>query len=202
MTARPSPALLLVAAALAGSAAAQTSSSPAPTELSGVTITPPPATPLEGITVTPPSKSPPKVVSTFPKAGDSVAPGALILTVTFDQKMHPDGWDYAKGADRYPNCLARPRLLPDEKTFVLLCTAGPQTRFTIRFNGSQAGGFVNLAGQRATPADLDFTTKEGASLSTIDEAMKAAGLKPDEGPVMDLKPAGALASTAASRPAP
>ena len=131
--------------------------------------------------------------------GGSLA-GALILKVTFDQRMNPDGWDYAKGQDRYPQCLARPRLLNDEKTFVLLCTAGGAQHFSIQFNATQSGGFVNLAGQRATPAAIDFTTTEGASLSTIDEAMKAAGLKPDQGPVMDDKPAKALASAATPSP--
>jgi hypothetical protein len=179
---RALPLLVLAVAALSGAARAQTASSP--------------STPLSGITVVPPAKEPPKVVSTFPETGKSVAPGALILKVTFDQRMDADGWDYAKGQDRYPQCLARPRLLPDEKTFVLLCTAGPNTHFSIQFNGTHSGGFVNQAGQRAVPASLDFTTQDGASLSTIEEAMKAAGLKPDEGPVMDLKPAKALASTA------
>jgi len=172
-----------VVLALSSAATAQTSSSPSTT--------------VAGVTVTAPAKELPKVVSTYPEAGKSVQPGALILTVTFDQRMNPDGWDYGKGQDRYPQCLARPRLLNDEKTFVLLCTAGGNQHFSVQFNGAQAGGFVNLAGQRATPAAIDFTTADGASLSTIEEAMKAAGLKPDQGPVMDDKPAKALASTGA-----
>ena len=108
--------LVVILAAAASPALAQTSSSP---------------TRLSGVTVVAPSPTLPKVVSTFPEEGKSVAPGALILKVTFDQKMNPDGWDYGKGKDAYPNCLAHPRLLPDEKTFVLLCTAGPDGRFSV-----------------------------------------------------------------------
>ena len=168
-----------VAAAAASPALAQTSST---------------ATHLSGVTVVAPAPTLPKVVSTFPEEGKNVAPGALILKVTFDQKMSPDGWDYGKGKDDYPNCLAHPRLEPDGKTFVLLCTAGPDGRFSVTLNSSGHGGFENLAGQKATPAAFDFGTDQEKSLATIADAMKAASLKADEGPVMDDKPA-AVAAT-------
>jgi len=167
-------AVLALAAGAATPALAQTSST---------------ATHLSGVTVTAPAPALPKVVSTFPEEGKSVAPGALILKVTFDQKMDPEGWDFGKGADAYPDCLARPRLEPDEKTFVLLCTAGPKSRFSIALNSSGQGGFENGAGQKATPATFNFATDDQKSLATIADAMKAAGLKADEGPVMDVRPA-------------
>ena len=103
--------------------------------------------------------------------------------------MDPGGWDYGKGAAAYPDCLARPRLEPDQKTFVLLCTVGPKSSFSISLNGSTQGAFENEAGQKATPATFGFTTDDEKSLATIADAMKAAGLKADEGPVMDVKPA-------------
>jgi hypothetical protein len=171
-------AVIALTAAAATPALAQTSSSP---------------TRLSGVTVMAPAPTLPKVVSTYPEDGKSVAPGALILKVTFDQKMDPDGWDYGKGTDAYPDCLARPRLEPDEKTFVLLCTAGPQSRFSISLNSSSHGGFENGAGQKATPAAFNFTTDDQKSLATIADAMKEAGLKADEGPVMDVKPAAVAA---------
>jgi hypothetical protein len=179
------PCLALAVLAAGGTAVAQTASTPVP---------------LSGVTVAAPAKTPPMVVSTFPEAGKSVAPGALILKVTFDQKMTPDGWDYSQGTDRYPRCLERPRLLADEKTFILLCTAGPSTHFSVRFNATSAGGFQNLAGQRATAAGIDFTTSGDEALSTIDDAMKAASLKKDEGPVMDRTPAKTLAASDRARP--
>ena len=167
-------AVFVLAAALGAPAFAQTAASP---------------TRVAGVTVVAPAKTLPMVVSTFPAAGGKVTSGALILTVTFDQVMNPDGWDYAKGAEAYPRCLARPRLLSDRKTFVLLCTAPPNARFSVAFNATQSGGFENLAGQRAVNAVIDFTTDDGKALATIADAMKAAGLKPDQGPVMDIKPA-------------
>jgi hypothetical protein len=171
-------AILALTAAAATPVLAQTSSSP---------------TRLSGVTVMAPAPTLPKVVSTFPEEGKSVTPGAVILKVTFDQKMDPNGWDFGKGADAYPDCLARPRLEPDEKTFVLLCTAGSNSRFSITLNSSGRGGFENGAGQKATPAGFNFTTNDEKSLGTIADAMKEAGLKADEGPVMDVKPAAVAA---------
>src|ERR1700748_123235 len=122
-------ALALIASA-AAPALAQTSSSP---------------TRLPGVTVTAPAPTLPKVVDTFPAEGKTVAPGVLIVKVVFDQKMDPGGWDYGKGANAYPQCLDRPRLLPDEKTFVLLCTAPSKGKFSMTFDASGKGGFENLA---------------------------------------------------------
>ena len=138
-------------------------------------------------------------IDTFPADGKTVAPGVLIVKGTFDQKMNPDGWDYGKGSDAYPQCLDRPRLLPDEKTFVLLCTAPSKSKFSMTFDASGSGGFENLAGQKATMASLSFITDDGKSIASIADAMKAAQLKPDEGPVMDSKPA-ALAPDAPKAP--
>jgi hypothetical protein len=179
------PCFAFAVLAAGGAAVAQTASSPVP---------------LSGVTVAAPAKTPPAVVATFPEAGKSVPPGALILKVTFDQKMAPDGWDYSQGQDRYPQCLERPRLLADEKTFVLLCTAGGGGHFSVRLNAASAGGFQNLAGQRAAAASVDFSTSDDQALSTIEDAMKAASLKRDEGPVMDRTPARTLAASDGPKP--
>jgi len=168
-----------------GTALAQTSSSP---------------THLSGVTVTAPAPTLPKVVDTFPADGKTITPGVLILKVTFDQKMNPGGWDYGKGADAYPECLDRPRLLPDGKTFVLLCTAAPNSKFSITFDATGSGGFENLAGQKATMASLNFATDNSKALANIADAMKAEQLKPDEGPVMDSKPAPAPGPVPAAAP--
>jgi hypothetical protein len=171
----------LLLAAVSGPALAQTASAP---------------TRLSGVTVTAPAPTLPAVVATYPADGKAVTAGVLILKVTFDQKMDPDGWDYGKGADAYPQCLDRPRLLADEKTFVLLCTVGLNGRYSVSLNrsASGAGGFQNRAGQKATAATVNFTTGDDLALANIPDAMKAAGLRPDEGPVMDAKPAATAAA--------
>src|SRR6185312_16727839 len=146
------------------------------------------ATHLSGVTVVAPAPTLPKVVSTFPEDGKSVTPGVLILKVTFDQKMDPAGWDFGKGTNPYPDCLPRPRLEPDQKTFALLCTVGSNASFSVTLNSSGQGGFENEAAQKATAATFSFTTTDDKSLISIAEAMKAEGMKADEGPVMDVKP--------------
>lgn len=181
--------LALVTLAASGWAAAADGPKPA--------APPPEPTPLTGLVVTPPSKEPPAVVEVYPAAGVPVSPGALVIKIKFDQRMNPNEWRFDRSDAPYPQCLARPRLLTDEKTFVLLCTVGGAGKFSIALNGTGAGGFANLAGQRATPFELTFSTGGGASLGTIQDAMKAAGLKPEDDPVMDKRPAETLAASTA-----
>jgi hypothetical protein len=181
----------------------KTPAAPPATPLSGLVVSPPPATPLSEVVIVPPSKDPPAVVSTYPAAGAVVSPGALVLKVTFDQKMRPEDWRFDRANQRYPSCLERPRLLPDEKTFVLLCTVGGDGQFEVQLNGPGDGGFANLARQRAKPLLMAFSTQAGASLSTIKDAMKSAGLKDEDDPVMDIRPAGpVMQASAAAKPTP
>lgn len=174
------PLAALAFAALAAPALAQSSSAP---------------TRLSGVTVTAPSPTLPMVVSTYPADGKAVSGGVLILKVTFDQKMNPDGWDYGKGEGAYPKCLDRPRLLPDEKTFVLLCTADLNGKFSVTLNKDAAGGFENMAGQKATPSAINFTTDDKTAVASIADALKAADLKSDQGPVMDDRPSALAQAT-------
>jgi len=129
--------------ALAGSAAAQPQ--PQPHEISPVTVYP------AGVR--------PKVVATFPAAGQAIAGGVTILTVTFDQQMSPGGFDLTPAAGgEAPPCLKIPRLLNDGKTFAWLCTSSPGKTYALAFNAGPQGGFVNIADQRAAPSTLTFTT--------------------------------------------
>jgi len=160
-------------------------------------------TALSGVVVVQPSKQPPSIVSTYPAEGATVMPGALILKLTFDQKMDPDDWRFDRGDGGYPACLDRPRLLPNEKTFVLLCTVGGSGKFSIKINSPGPGGFANLANQRAKPLVLSFSTQDGASVSTIKDAIKSAGLKDEDDPVMDNRPAAPkLQASVGVKPAP
>ncbi len=185
---------ILALALCAGSAlAAPIDANPAP---HNAPAPPSNAFPLSGVVVVPPSKDPPAIVSTYPAAGAAVTPGALVLKLTFDQRMNPEDWRFDRGDIGYPSCLARPRLLRDEKTFVLLCTVGANGKFAVQMNGPGTGGFANLANQRATPLLLQFSTLDGASQSTIKDALKSAGLKDEDSPVMDKQPAAIAARSA------
>jgi hypothetical protein len=158
-------------------------------------------TDLSGLTVAIP-KTQPMVTGAYPAMGSSVAPGVVILKLTFDQPMDPEGWSYARGADgAYPSCLDRPRRLADGKTFVLLCTTAPSTAYAVQVNGD-GGGFVGLGRRAAAPFELRFSTTGAESVRTIKAAMDAAGLKDDESPVEDSKPASATTASVGAPPTP
>ncbi|CAN5319966.1 hypothetical protein BH09PSE2_BH09PSE2_02840 [soil metagenome] len=144
-------------------------------------------TPLSGIDIVAPNGTP-KIVSTYPAAGAAVAPGPLVLTVRFDHRMNPAGFSYSTG-EGAPACLDKPRLLADEKTFVLLCSVGFNQSFTVRMN-VDCKGFVDLAAKPADSASLAFTTTGGEPTATVADALKAAGLKDIDSPILDSKPAG------------
>ncbi|KSB90796.1 hypothetical protein AS593_17130 [Caulobacter vibrioides] len=167
---------VLAALVVAGSAFAQSNPPQAPR---------PEPTPVSPVTVMPPTL-PPKVTATWPAAGETVAPGILVLKVGFDQKMMPGAWNYAAapGGDK-PECVRAPRLLNDGRTFVLLCSTKPGKSYAVTFNGVREGGFANEGENPALTAELAFSTSKDSSVYTLKGAMKAAGLKDDEGPVQE-----------------
>ena len=66
----------------------------------------------------------PKVIASYPSEGQTVPGGTVVLKVVFDQPMQGAAWAYGPQAgERFPDCLDRPRLLEDRRTFVLLCSA-------------------------------------------------------------------------------
>ena len=147
---------------------------------------PRPPTEVEGITVMPPTPAP-KLAASFPADGEAVAPGALVLRLTFDQKMLPNAFDVVPGAAAEGlDCVKRPRLLNDDKTFVLLCTARAGRTYTVALNNSAAtGGFANLGEHRADPVVLTFSTTHDEPVRNLAEAMKVAKLTGLDVPVAE-----------------
>jgi len=151
--------------------------------------TKPPAetpTPVSPVTVMPPTERP-KLVATWPENGQTVSPGVLVLKVVFDQQMTPRDFAYGLGGaegDKL-SCLKTPRLLNDAKTFVLLCTTLPGKSYAVALNPDAPGGpaFSNLAENRAAPSALTFSTGSGAPVTTLRDAMKAAGLGGQDMPI-------------------
>ncbi|PTT06544.1 hypothetical protein [Caulobacter sp. HMWF025] len=157
---------------LAGAAAAQTAPQDGPTAVSPVTVMP--------------RTAQPKVVATYPAQGETIAPGVLIVKVAFDQKMNPAVWNYAaaEGLER-PECIRTPRLLNDEKTFVLLCRVLSDRSYAIALNAQPAGGFANLGDNPAEPLVLQFRVVRGEPVTSMAGALRAAGLKSDEEPIQE-----------------
>jgi hypothetical protein len=169
--------LILAAALMSGAAvAAPPAVAPGPP--------PPPAT-VSPLTVFPRTEAP-KLVKSFPAAGQAIAPGILVLSVTFDQPMLKTGFDVGAGpGGEAPQCLKTPRLLNDTKTFVLLCATVPHKSYVMAFNARPQGGFENVAEHRADPATLAFSTTDGEGPRDIHAAMKAAGLTDLDMPIQD-----------------
>jgi hypothetical protein len=162
--------LILAFALLAGPASAQAPAA-APKTVAPVTVFP--------------HSEPPKLVASFPAAGQAVAPGVLVLKITFDQKMDEHAFSFAAAAGgQAPACLKTPRLLADDKTFVLLCTTAPATAYALAFNAApQGAGFQSIAGGRAPPAELSFSTDDSDSTRDLDAALKIAKLTQNDVPI-------------------
>lgn len=133
-----------------------------------------------------PPTLPPKLVSTYPAEGQTVAPGVLILKVSFDQQMTPSAWNYAPAPGAEPmDCVKTPRLLGDQRTFVLLCRVLANKTYGVTLNAQRPGGFANLGDNPAQTAALTFKVDSDAPITTVRRAMEAAKLQPDQMPVQD-----------------
>jgi hypothetical protein len=155
---------------------------------------PPAAAPASppGETVSPltvfPKTDAPRLVKSYPAGGQAIAPGILVLSVTFDQPMLKTGFDLTSAPGAEPlACLKTPRLLDDKKTFVLLCTANPSMTYQLSLNGAAQGGFRNEAEHRAESGGIRFTTTTDVNgPGDIHAAMKAAGLRDVDMPIQDM----------------
>lgn len=138
----------------------------------------PPPPPVGEVTVIG-SREPPRVVRTFPAAGSTPAFGVVVLTVAFDQPMDAASAPRVAG-DGAPDCRPTWRLLADRKTFVALCAVKAGEAAHLRLVG-----FRNAGDRPAAPVELAFTADADKIDPALEDALKSAGLKPEDGPVMD-----------------
>jgi hypothetical protein len=131
----------------------------------------------------------PTVVSTYPNAQEPVASGTVILKIVFNQPMTPDAWAYGKSPEGdFPHCLAEPRLLSDQRTFVLLCNVDqPNRTYAVEIN--LAPRFVSADGRSAKPYTLKFTTNDDITRG-LHDALKQAGLDDSADPIMTWRDPG------------
>jgi hypothetical protein len=78
-------------------------------------------------------------------------------------------------------CLARPRLLADKKTFVLLCQVKAGGAYAVELGG--APGFAAEGGRQMAPLVLKFSTGDEI-VDNLHDALDAAGLTDADEPIM------------------
>jgi len=141
----------------------------------------------------------PAVKSTYPNTGGNVPAGTLILKIVFDQPMTPDAWAYGRSADGdFPDCLAQPRLLGDQRTFVLLCSADqPNRTYAVEIN--LARRFASANGRSAKPYTLKFSTNDETTRG-LHDALLQAGLTDADDPIMTWRDAGQSGPQTAPQP--
>ncbi|HUO21262.1 MAG TPA: hypothetical protein VMU59_01955 [Caulobacteraceae bacterium] len=124
----------------------------------------------------------PRVISTFPADGGKAPGGIVVLKIVFDQAMVPEAWSYGAAPDgAFPHCLKKPRLLPDQKSFALLCSVAPDLGYAIQINASP--DFVSARGRSAQPFMLHFKTTSD-TVYDMYAALKQAGLTDADEPIM------------------
>ena len=130
----------------------------------------------------------PRVTASYPADGASAPAGVIVLKITFDQPMTADAWAYGKtDAGAFPQCLAHPRLLNDNRSFALLCTVAPGQAYAISINPDPR--FANTTGRSARPYVLHFTTTQPETRD-MPAALAQAGLTPADEPVMEWNDTG------------
>jgi hypothetical protein len=141
----------------------------------------------------------PTVRSTYPEAGVSVPAGTLVLKIVFDQPMTPGAWAYGRSADGdFPDCLAEPRLLSDQRTFVLLCSVALANRiYAVDIN--LAPRFASANGRSAKPYTLKFSTNDETTRG-LHDALLQAGLDDTDDPIMTWRDPGQGVSQTAPPP--
>ncbi len=156
--------------------AAPASAAPAP---GGVKDEPPPIP--QDVTVVAPK--PVKVTGTYPADGASVPGGTVIIRISFDQNMSADSWSYTRSdKGKFPNCLTKPRLLPDRRSFVLLCSLDLNTAYAFDVNASPT--FETVGGRKAPAVPVSFRTSGDINIG-LHQALDSAGLQDADDPIMN-----------------
>ncbi len=155
--------------------------------LTGLAPTVRATTEVQGLVVVPGPG--PAVQSTYPGSGGSVPGGVLILKIVFDQAMAPQAWAYGRSDQgAFPDCLANPRLLNDQRTYVLLCSVEPNRAYAIEIN--PAPRFAGAHGRSAQPYTLKFSTSDADITRNLHDALAQAGLSDTDDPIMTWRDPG------------
>jgi len=144
----------------------------------------------------------PKLLSSFPADGATVAAGVITVTLKFDQLLAKKSsllnLSPSLGASA-PSCLAEPRELDDGKTLVMLCATRPGRTYALTLG--PGSGLMGADEKSIQAADLHFSTND-TIIDNIPDALEAAGLPLDADPVMGWREVGGADTTSPGAPLP
>ena len=115
----------------------------------------------------------PKVVSVFPRDGQVVRPGLVVVRIAFDRPMTCNGF-FAPLTNFKDPCAPHKQeflLTFDRKTVRTLCFADPGQTYGITVGGDCSRPFVSLDDQRAEPLAIHFKTSDGPRVTSDQEAV-------------------------------
>jgi hypothetical protein len=152
-----------------------------PTPATTPARTQPPATEVSPVIV--PGGPAPKLTASWPKEGEAVSAGVLVLKLTFDRPLAPRLRlkSLTAGGGQAPVCLDQPRRLGDGRTLVILCTAPKATAFSLDLG--PGSGLLGADGRGVQGGVLHFRTTSDL-VDNLGDALSAAGLSADADPVM------------------
>ncbi len=101
-----------------------------------------------------------QVVQTTPANGATIAPGPFLLSVTYDRPMMADAMSYVQvSPETFPDCIFKPTLSKDRRTFSVRCNAKASRLYEIWLNRPPYMNFREENGRSATPYRLRFRTR-------------------------------------------
>lgn len=106
------------------------------------------------------AKAPPRVVSTSPADGSTIAPGPFNLTVRFDRPMQDRSYSFVQvSADTFPDCSPNAQISADGRAYTMKCTAPAGRNYEVWFNRPPYMNFRSRDGLSAQPHRIRFKTK-------------------------------------------
>ena len=113
----------------------------------------------------------PHILGTYPANGATVAPGVLVLRVSFDQEMSCGYALVAFSGHAYPPCTNVALLYPGRRIFRFRCAVKPGVKYHLSLNDKSFMDFRNVWGVPSQPQVLDFQTSMGPPMKTVHEAL-------------------------------
>ncbi|MGC1303735.1 MAG: hypothetical protein WA840_15320 [Caulobacteraceae bacterium] len=161
---------------------------PNPAAVPNTTVAPITVHAFRGVTVTAKEKCfrlvkdgggiPPHVIGTYPKNGETVAPGILILRITFDQEMSCGyslvqyvGIDYVNFD--YPPCAPPILIYPGRRIFKFKCNLKPNRRYLLSLNSKDWLHFQNVWADPLAPVKFGFATNNQKPTLSVHDSLMA-----------------------------